>query len=125
MRIFKTRTFARFVRKEKMRDAKLIEAVTRAEQGLVDANLGGNIIKQRVARRGQGRRGGYRTLIAFRSGEVAIFMFGFAKNERDNIESDELTKLQLIAGIWLSQTAKVEMDVEAGNLIEVKDGKEN
>ena len=65
MRVYKTKTFARFVRKEKMTDAALIEAVIRAEQGLVDANLGGNLIKQRVARVGQGRRGGYRTLIAF------------------------------------------------------------
>jgi hypothetical protein len=59
-------------------------------RGLVDADLGGGLIKQRIARTGQGRSGGYRTLMAFRSKERTIFVYGFAKSERDNIESDEL-----------------------------------
>jgi hypothetical protein len=63
----------------------MCEAIARAERGLVDANLGGGVIKQRVARSGQGRSGGFRTLIAFRAAERSVFMFGFAKNDLDNI----------------------------------------
>jgi hypothetical protein len=93
----------------------------RAGQGLVDANLGGGVIKQRVARQGQGRSGGYRTLIAYRSGDFAIFLFGFAKRDRDNIEADELEVLQLTAHQWLIDESKIEKDVRAGILIEVND----
>ena len=85
-RIFKTKLFAKFARRERIADPTLTDAVDRAGRGQVDADLGGGIIKQRVARAGQGRSGGYRTLIAYRSGSLAVFMFGFAKNEMDNID---------------------------------------
>ena len=84
MRIFKVKTFARFSRKEGLPDASLGEAVADAERGLIDADLGGGLIKQRVARSGGGKSGGFRTVIAFRSKERAIFLFGFAKNDLDN-----------------------------------------
>ena len=79
MRIFKTRGFARFARKERLGDRELREAIARAERGIVDADLGGHVIKQRVARSGQGRSGGYCTVIAYRSQTRAVFLFGFAK----------------------------------------------
>lgn len=69
--------------------------------GLVDADLGGHIIKQRIARPGQGRSGGYRVVIALRYGDRAIFVFGFAKSERDNIDDNQLKTLQSIAVDWL------------------------
>lgn len=72
----------------------MCEAVHRAERGLLDADLGGGVIKQRVARRGQGRAGGYRVLIVIRRPRIAIFMMGFAKNERANIEDDELNAIR-------------------------------
>lgn len=97
MRVFKTKWFSRFASKEKLDDASLAEAIKRAEKGLIDAELGGNLIKVRIARKGQGRSSGYRTLIAFRKNKRAVFLFGFAKNERDNIEDDELTSLKEIA----------------------------
>ena len=84
-RIFKNGWFERFARKERIADASLREAVQRAESGLVDADLGGGVIKQRVARTGQGKSGGYRTLILFRQGDKAIFAFGFAKSAQANI----------------------------------------
>src|SRR5208282_1791664 len=93
--------------------------VERAERGLIDASLGGGVIKQRVARPGQGRRGGYWTLIAFRSSDFAVYIFGFAKNERQNIGDDELENLKLIAAQWLGDNAKIAKDVAAGILIEV------
>ena len=80
----------RFARKERITDAKLTEAVRNAEKGLIDADYGGGVIKQRIARPGQGKSGGYRSIIIFRKGNMAFFVYGFAKNERDNIdESDE------------------------------------
>jgi hypothetical protein len=97
VRVFTTRAFGTYARKEKLTDAALCEAITRAERGLIDADLGGNVIKQRVARPGQGRSGGYRTLIAFRTQTRAIFLLGFAKNEQDNVASNELKELRKAA----------------------------
>ena len=119
MRIFKTKPFARFVRRERIVDHSLWEAVERAGKGLIDADLGGGVIKQRVARQGQGRSGGYRTLIAYRSGDIAVFLFGFSKSERENIDAGDLDDLQTIAGQWLADARKITKDVAAGILIEV------
>jgi hypothetical protein len=64
---------------------------------LVDADLGGNLIKQRVARSGRGRSGGYRTVVAFRASQRSVFLYGFAKSERDNIDDRELADLKKLA----------------------------
>ena len=90
-RIFMNRWFTRYVRKQRITAAMLCEVIERAEGGVVDADLGSGLIKQRLARPGAGRSGGYRTLIAFRSGDMAVFLFGFAKSGQDNLELDELT----------------------------------
>ena len=74
MRVFKTKVFRRFQRKERMRGANLVEAVARAEKGLIDADLGHGLIKQRIARDGAGKSGGFRTIIAFRKGDRAAFL---------------------------------------------------
>jgi len=121
VRIFKTKLFAKFARRERIADASLSEAIERAVRGLVDADLGGGVIKQRVARRGQGRSGGYRTLIAYQSGDFAVFLFGFAKSDRENIDDDELEVLQTTAHQWLADASKIIRDARAGILIEVKD----
>lgn len=105
MRIFKTKWFVRYARQERIGDHSLHEAIERAERGIIDADLGGGIIKQRVARRGQGRSGGYRLLIAYRSGDRAVFLYGFAKKELDNIEDDELETLREIGAAWLDAKA--------------------
>ena len=97
MRVFKTKWFVRFARQERISDESLWDAIKRAQQGLIDADLGGHVIKQRVARVGQGRSSGYRTIIAFRAAHRAVFLYGFAKNERDNIADDELATLKKIA----------------------------
>ncbi len=121
MRIFKTKWFARYARREQIKDRSLREAVLRAEQGLVDADLSGNIIKQRMARTGQGRSGGYRTLVAFRSKARAVFLYGFAKNERDNIDRDELATLREIASAWLAaDTDQIERAIAEGALQEIE-----
>ncbi|AEB09816.1 hypothetical protein Desac_1985 [Desulfobacca acetoxidans DSM 11109] len=101
LRIFKTKWFMRFARDERIIDESLCQAIERAELGIVDADLGGGVIKQRVARPGQGRSRGYRMLIAYHAGDRAVFLYGFAKKERENIGDDELATLREIAAAWL------------------------
>jgi len=123
VRTFKTRWFARFARREGIAGKNLLEAVERAERGLIDANLGGGLIKQRVARQGQGRSGGYRTILAHRAKGRAVFLFGFAKNELDNITQNELIVLREVAENWLvADAAMIKKEIEAGNLQEIEDG---
>ena len=64
MQVYKVKVFARFQRRERIADKALANAVRNAEDGLVDADLGGGLIKQRVARPGHGKSSGYRTVIA-------------------------------------------------------------
>ena len=101
MQVYKLKAFARFQRRERIADVALARAVECAEQGLIDADLGGGLIKQRVARPGQGKRGGYRTVIAYRRGTRAIFLFGFAKSEQANLDRDELTYWQRVGRDYL------------------------
>jgi len=120
VRLFKTKWFMRYARQEKLEDHSLCDAIERAERGLVDVDLGGGIIKQRVARKGQGRSGGYRLLIAYRSGKRAVFLYGFAKSERDNIEADELETLKEIGAAWLdAKRERLEYAIKEGILREV------
>ncbi len=124
MQVFKTKWFARFARNEGIWDKSLREAIERAERGLVDADLGGGLIKQRVARTGKGRSGGYRMIVAYRVKERAIFLFGFAKNERENINADELRFLRELAKNWLAAgTVTIQRETEVGNLQEIENGK--
>jgi hypothetical protein len=121
VRIFKLKSFARFTKRERIADVSLCEAIAQAERGLVDADLGGGLIKQRVARAGQGKRGGYRMLIALRSKLRAVFLFGFAKSELDNIDGDQLETLREIAALWLAADAQtIEQAITDGLLIEVR-----
>jgi hypothetical protein len=120
--IFKTKWMARFVRRERISDHSLREAILRAEGARVDADLSGGMIKQRVARTGQGRSGGYRMLVAYRTGDRAVFLYGFAKDERENIDPDQLLTLRDIAASLLAaddeqieQALKVELSQEVRN----------
>jgi hypothetical protein len=106
LRVFKTRRFARFARDMRISDAYLCGAVWRAECGLIEADLGVGVIRQRVAWSGQGRAGGYRVLIAYRARARSVFLFGFAKNERANVDDDELATLRDIAKAWFAADDK-------------------
>ncbi len=88
--IYKNRWFAKFASRDGISDATLVAAIDQANRGLIDADLGGGLIKQRVAREGGGKSGGYRTLVFFRHKERAIFAFGFAKSDKDNFTAAEL-----------------------------------
>lgn len=111
---------ARFARKSRIEDALLVEAIERAEKGLIDADLGGGVIKQRVGRPGQGRSGGYRTIIAIRRGDRAIFVFAFAKNEMDNIGADQLLVIKELAAKALNWSdAELRGAVDDGRIEEI------
>ena len=125
MRIFKNAWFERFARKQRITDAALIDAVRRAERGQIDADLGGGVIKQRVARAGQGKSGGYRTIILYRQEQRAFFVFGFAKSEQANIDDDEEAQFKKMAKELLSLSgAQMAVLVEKGRFSEVEDGEE-
>ena len=102
MRIFKNAWFGRFARKEKISVEALQDAVDRAEKGLIDADLGGGVIKQRIARPGSGKSGGYRSVVIYRKGVKAFFVFGFPKNAQDNIRDDEEEQFKKAAKLTLS-----------------------
>ena len=120
LRIFATKAFRRFQRKENIDDSALRGAIERAESGLIDANLGGGLIKQRVARSGEGRRGGLRTIIAYRSGGRAVFIFGFAKSRQANIgKADERDLRDYGALILDLDTAGIAKMIAGGELKEV------
>jgi hypothetical protein len=123
MKVYATKTFHRFQRRESIADASLVDAVDRAETGLVDADLGGGLIKQRIARGGQGRRGGYRTIIAYRARQRAVFLYGFAKNERENLDQDELKRWRAAGRVILEgDEGWIAAAVAHGQLMEIGDG---
>lgn len=101
IRVFATKPFGRFASREGISDADLLDAVARLEAGAVDADLGGGVVKQRLARPGQGKSGGFRTLVLFRRGDRAVFAYGFAKNDRANIDRRELKALKALAATIL------------------------
>jgi hypothetical protein len=124
VRIFKTKALARFTKREAISDESLVAAIEAVRRGLIDADLGGGLVKQRVARPGHGKRGGFRMLIGFRS-DRAIFLFGFAKNERDNIDDKQLMTLREIVASWFAaDDRKIAQALKDGLLIEVKHGQE-
>ena len=125
MRLYKLKAFARFQRRERIADKALGKAVRSAEDGLVDADLGGGLIKQRVARPGQGKSGGFRTIIAYRRGDRAVFLFGFAKSERENLDDDELAYWQQVGRAYLALDEDgIEAAIAADELMEVSYGEE-
>ena len=103
-RVFKTRHFARWMRKTELTDLALCEAVAEMAQGLLDADLGGGVVKKRVALPGRGKSGGARTLVATNKGSRWFFVFGFEKNDRANISDSELEALQDLAHDLLART---------------------
>ncbi len=119
-RVFKTRHFHRWMRKTELTDQALCQAVTEMSKGLIDAELGGGIVKKRIGLAGRGKRGGVRTLIATNKGSRWFFVYGFEKNDRANITDDELQALQDIAEQLLArQGRQLDEAVEDGSLKEI------
>lgn len=121
MRAFKIKAFAKWANGEGLRDDALASAVVEMEKGLIDAKLGGQVVKKRVALPGRGKRGSTRTLVAFKQGNRAFFIYGFAKNERANVSDKELRALKMLAKELMSYTAAtLTKATKAGELIEIE-----
>ena len=120
MRVFKTKTFERWAGKAGVTDDALLNAVAQMERGLIDADLGGNLYKQRVALPGRGKSGSTRTIIATRFAGVLFFLYGFEKNDRDNITAKELALYQRLAHELLEMNdARISAALSAQVLMEV------
>jgi hypothetical protein len=121
LRIFKSKEFARFARKNAIHDAALCRAVRELQSGLVHANLGGGVYKQRIARAGEGKSGGYRSIVFFRAGERTFFIYGFAKNDRDSLSPNELAGLREVAKEVLNyDDTQIHTAVSAGTFLEIR-----
>lgn len=121
-RVYRTRTFTRWMKKTGLTDEALCDAVTEMAQGLVDADLGGFVVKKRIALPGQGKRGGARTIVATQMADHWFFLYGFNKNDRANIDKDELKVFQEMAKELLAYNARqLVAALNAGELIEVCD----
>lgn len=119
-RVFKARYFARWMRKTELTNRALCEAVAEMAQGLIDADLGGGVVKKRVALPGRGKSGGARTLVATNKGNRWFFVFGFEKNDRANISDQELEALQDLAQDLLARTgAQLDLAVQENALEEI------
>lgn len=125
MRIFKNKKFARFASSERISDARLCQVVRDADSGKIDADYGGGVIEQRIARPGQGKSGGYRSIILYRQGDKAFFVYGFPKNERDSIDKVEERAFKELAKITFAfSDEELHMLVKTGAYKEVTDGQE-
>lgn len=121
MRIFKYRMFRQWAKKEGISDSALKKAIDEIERGLFDASLGNGLYKQRVARKGQGKRGGYRTILAFKEKDRSVFMYGYPKNDRANISDKEEAVYKKLAAYYLGvPDNKLENLITIGELFEVK-----
>ncbi|WP_341327580.1 type II toxin-antitoxin system RelE/ParE family toxin [Methylotuvimicrobium sp. KM2] len=120
MRVFKNTWFERFARKEKISAEALWGAVERAEQGQIDADLGGGVIKQQIARPGGGKSKGYRSIVLYRKEDKAFFVFGFPKGELGNIREDEEIQFKKMAKQVLALTDEhLQRLIENGQFEEV------
>ena len=121
MRIFKVKAFSRWVRKEKITDSVLYEAVIEMRKGLIDAQLGSGVCKKRIPASSRGKRGGARTIVAFQNSKHTFFMFGFLKNETSDIDQTELKRLKQYAQRLLALSAEqVTQLINDEELFEVK-----
>jgi hypothetical protein len=121
MQVFKTKWFTRFARKERISDKKLEKAIQEVEKGLIDGDLGSGLIKKRVSRAGEGKRGGYRTIIVYRTSDRAIFVYGFPKSFKANLNALELDGYQRLANLLLKFNDKdIKKALNTGELKEVE-----
>lgn len=126
MRIFKNKWFTKFAKKEGIKDQQLVEAVADADAGKIDANYGGGVIKQRIARTGEGKSGGYRSIIFYVKGDKAFFVYGFSKKDQENISKDEETYFKKLSKLTLKMTDReLSAVLEEGVYVELKTDGEN
>jgi hypothetical protein len=123
--VYKNRAFARFAKKARISDADLWKIACLANEGLIDADLGGGVIKQRIARVGEGKSGGSRSIILFRKDERAVYIYGFEKKDMANIKPNELEAFRELAEVILGYSqAEMTKRVEDGALFNVEEPQE-
>jgi len=121
VQILKTKKFDGFCQDNGIRDEILTEAIKEVKSGLVDAELGAQIVKKRVARDGGGKSGGYRTIIFLKLGKRAIFLHGFPKNALGNIDKNTLENLKSLAKTYNKLSdSEIVTAITAGIFVEVK-----
>jgi len=120
-RIFRTKTFSRWLSKSDLSDADLVQAVAEMDKGLLEGDLGGHVYKKRVAIGNRGKSRGARTIVATKLSDHWFFIFAFAKNERTNISDLELTNFQKIAEVLLNlANDEISKLIQEKTLIEIK-----
>lgn len=120
MTVFVTKEFARFARKSRLSADRLLQAAAEVMEGRYDADLGGGVFKQRVARDGGGKSGGFRTIVVFRAGDHSFFVHGFAKSDKANVSAKELKALRQLANVLLGfSDEELRTARGAGGLVEV------
>lgn len=120
MRIFKNKAFNKWAMEQRVKDSTLIKAIEEMEQGSYEASLGGSIYKKRIPLDGRGKRGGARVIVAFKLNEMIIFIYGFPKNQKDNITDKEKDALQALAKVYFSYSNKqLDLLINTGTFIEV------
>lgn len=119
-RVFKNKWFVRFTRQQEIENEALCDAIPNTEKGLIDADLGGGVIKQRIARPSEGKSGGFRSIVLFRLGDKAFFVYGFPKNARGNLRMNELKGFKELADVILGydKTALAKA-LKTGAIVEV------
>ena len=124
--IYKNKAFARFGKKARITDCDLWKAAQLANKGVIDADLGGGVIKQRIARAGEGKSGGSRSIILFRKGDRAVYVYGFEKKDLANIRPDELEAFRELAKVILGYSrAEIENMVKLGALFKVQESEDD
>ncbi|MCF6776230.1 type II toxin-antitoxin system RelE/ParE family toxin [Thiotrichales bacterium 19X7-9] len=121
MKIFKNKWFDRFCKKQNITDKKLLKLISNIENGKIDVDYGGFVIKQRLARDNQGKSGGYRNIILYRSGDKAFFVYGYAKKDKDNLNNEEVSAFREMATELLKLSEdNINKLIKQSKLIEVK-----
>lgn len=118
--IYKLKSFAKWAKSQKLKDEQLKKAMDEIDAELIEADLGNGLYKKRIARKGEGKRGGHRCLLAFKKGSKIIFLFGFSKNEKENINDEQLKFLKQLAKNYLAlDDNSISKLISKGVLIEV------
>jgi hypothetical protein len=118
----KTKWFNKWAKKNSITDEKLLAAIKNISNNLGVVNLGGNLYKIRVNKEGQGKSGGFRTIVVYRQSEIAIFVYGFSKNVKSNLNKEELTDLKILSKDLLSMNKQEYQNlVTQGEFINIKE----
>jgi hypothetical protein len=120
LNIYLSKVFTRLARREGLSDVHICQAVAEMNKGLIDGNLGAGLVKKRIAIPGQGKSGGWRSLLGFQAGKKAFFLYLFSKNRLDNIEDDEMKALKRLTKYYLAlKPTEIKAALQCGELKEV------